>query len=74
MTNESIRFKIEAQGWKLLEIPIKKMIPNTNEKTVSSWKIVASKGDRSVEIYGKTIDEALINIATLLGIIKREIK
>jgi hypothetical protein len=69
--NESIRARINAQGWKLLEIPIKKNDPNNNKRIVVRWKIVASKGEKSLEVGGSTIDEAMKNIGMALGVINK---
>lgn len=72
MDNEAIRARISAQGWKLLEIPIKKNDPVNNQRIIARWKIVASKGEKSLEVGGNTIDEALKNIGVTLGVINRE--
>lgn len=68
--NETIRARISTQGWKLLEIPIKKN--NNNQTIVARWKIIASKEGKSIEVGGQTIEEALINIGKSLGVIARE--
>lgn len=70
--NEAIRTRIKTQGWNLLEIPIQKKDPNSNHRTISRWKIVASKGERSIEVGGETINEALKNIGVCLGVIAKE--
>lgn len=70
--NEAIRGRIQAQGWRLLEIPIKKNTPNKDERVVARWKIVASRGEKSIEVGGATIEEALANIGKTLGVITRE--
>lgn len=70
--NNSIRARLSAQGWKLLEIPIKKHDPFNSQRIVVSWKIVASRGEKSLEVGGGTIDEALRNIGVALGVITRD--
>lgn len=72
MCNESIRSRIKSQGWKLLEIPIKQRDKKTKELFVSSWKIIATKNQRSIEVGGKNIGEALNNIGKTLGVISKD--
>jgi hypothetical protein len=61
----SIRARLKGQGWRLVELPIRK------EQTVQQWKVIAVRGDQSVEMYGKTIDEAVSAIGKNLGVIPR---
>lgn len=68
MDNNAIRARIGAQGWKLLELPIRKSGPTGQ---VARWKITAVKGERSIEVGGTTIDEALRNIGVSLGVIPK---
>jgi hypothetical protein len=59
-------------GWKLLEIPVKRNHPDVNERKILMWKLVASKGWRSFEVSGLTIDEAMRNMGMILGVISKE--
>jgi hypothetical protein len=70
--NDSIRARIMAQGWKLLEIPIKRKDPKTGNTLVARWKIVATKGQKSLEVGGIDINEALRNIGLTLGVISKD--
>lgn len=72
MDNDAIRARIKAQGWNLLEVPIKRNTPNKNERVVARWKVVASRGEKSLEVGGTTIDEALRNVGQTLGVITKE--
>lgn len=69
---QSIRNRIAVQGWKLREIPIKKSNPDPDKRTILQWKIIAFKGERSIEVGGKTIDEAMSNIGKTLGVISKD--
>lgn len=69
---ETIRVRINKQGWILKEIPIKRNVPDSQVKQVALWKIVAYKGQRSIETSGKTIDDAIKNIGMTLGVIPRQ--
>ncbi len=69
--NDSIRARLKAQGWNLLEIPIRKRNPDSGELQISRWKIVATKGERSYEVGGPTIDEALTSVGISLGVISK---
>lgn len=70
--NNAIRARLNAQGWKLLEIPIKKRDPKTKITQVLKWKVIATRVTKSVEVSGDTIDDALKNIGRMLGVISKE--
>lgn len=70
--NEAIRARIKTQGWNLLEVPIKKRDPKTGNALVARWKIVATRGTKSLEVGGSDIDEALKNIGMVLGVISKD--
>lgn len=71
MDSNAIRARINAQGWKLLEVPITKAGANKDERHIARWKVVAMRGDRSLEVGGATIDEALRTIGMTLGVIAK---
>ncbi len=56
----------------MLEVPVKRNHPDPAQRTVLRWKIVATKGEQSLETSGVTIDDALKNIGLSLGVIARE--
>jgi hypothetical protein len=68
---EAIRARINTLGWKLREIPIKKSNPDPALRTILQWKIVAVKGEKSIEVAGPNIDEAMKTIGKTLGVIPR---
>lgn len=72
MDIDSIRARLKSQGWKLLEVPIKRSSPTSQEKVVAYWKVVAVRGDRSLEMGGETIEDALGKIGVTLGVIAKE--
>lgn len=72
MDTQAIRTRITTLGWRLREIPIKRNHPDVNERKVIQWKLVAMKGDKSIEVGGPTIDEAMKTIGKTLGVIPRE--
>jgi hypothetical protein len=67
----SIRARIKTQGWSLREIPIRRTVPDSKEKQITQWKIIAFRGEKSVEISGSTIDVAIKNIGITLGVIPK---
>lgn len=67
--SQTIRTRIANQGWILREIPIKKNHPNPTERSILQWKITAIKNGKSIEVGGKTIDEALNTIGKTLGLV-----
>jgi hypothetical protein len=68
---QAIRTRIATQGWSLREIPIKKNHPDPNQRLILQWKITAVRNGRSIEVGGKTIDEAMNAIGQTLGVIPR---
>lgn len=72
MDSNAIRARLKGLGWQLIELPIRRNHPDSNERRVTNWKVIASKGERSYEVGGKTIDEALIKIGSSLGVIAQE--
>lgn len=71
MDTSAIRTRITTLGWKLREIPIKRNHPDASQRTILQWKLVAIKGDKSIEVGGKTIDEAMKTIGQALGVIPK---
>jgi hypothetical protein len=65
VNSNSIRTRIQSLGWHLHELP------RRSGESVN-WKIVAVKGEKSVEVGGETFDEAMKNIGTSLGVIPNE--
>ena len=72
MDTQAIRNRIKTQGWQLRELPIQRTCPETQVKKVAQWKIIAFKGQKSVETSGTTIDDAIKNIGRTLGVIPKE--
>jgi hypothetical protein len=68
----SIRARLNGLGWKLMELPIRKSDPDANQRTVVQWKIIAVKGEQSIELRGPTLDEAMTNVGRTLGVIAQE--
>lgn len=62
ITVDQIRDKIKYSGWKLLEMPIR------NGDSVSGWKIVAAKGEKSITIEGTTLLLAMQRTGQYLGV------
>ena len=66
-TTEELRDKIKKSGWLLKELPIRTGGPTSGQ--VRSWKMIAIKGDRSLTLEGKTIDNAIESVCKTLGLI-----
>lgn len=62
----TIRERLQGLGWKLLEIPVRR------QDKIIRWKIVASRGEQSVETTGLDIDEAMKSVGVTLGVIPRD--
>ena len=72
MDTETIRTRISVQGWKLREIPIRKSSPDPAKRLIVQWRITAFKGEKSLEVSGPTIDDAIKTIGQTLGVIPRQ--
>lgn len=72
MDTSAIRTRITTQGWRLLEVPVKRSHPDPTQRVITRWKIVASRGNRSLEVGGATLDEAMRNVGQMLGVIPKE--
>jgi len=68
---QSIRNRIESLGWKVREIPVRKSSSNPEERQVVSFRLIAGRGERSIEVTGKDINEAFKTLGTTLGVIPR---
>jgi len=69
---DTIRTRIYSLGWQVKELPVKKKNRQTEQIYIERFKLIAIKNERSVEISGKTIDEAMKNLGETLGVIPRE--
>lgn len=68
---QSIRNRLQSLGWNVMEHPIRTSSPDPKQRKVVRWKLIASRGDKSFQVEGKTIDEAMNNLGTNLGVIAR---
>lgn len=69
VTSEDIRKRAQAMGFKVLELPLKRTNRQTGKLEVYGYSVIASKGEISCHVQGKTIDEALMNMAYVLGLV-----
>lgn len=67
----SIRTRLNGLGWTTKELPIRRTDRDTKEKTVIMYKIVAYRGEQSLEATGQSLDEAMSTIGVQLGVIPR---
>ena len=72
MDSSAIRARINGVGWSLKELPIVRNNPTTNQKQILQWKLIAFKGERSIEITGATLDDAMKSIGKALGVISQK--
>jgi hypothetical protein len=71
VTTEQIRARLNGLGWNVLERPVCHAHPDPAKRSISQWKLMASKGERSCEVAGTTLDEAMQNLGKILGVIPR---
>mgnify|MGYP000973184407 CR=1 FL=1 len=64
VTMEDIRIRLQSLGWHIREIPIK------SGSTIASWRIIASRGDKSISLDGTTLSESLNRIGLMLGVVR----
>ena len=67
----SIKARINGLGWQIREIPVKRSSPNASERSILHYKIIVCKGERSLEVTGKSLNEAIETIGAQLGVIPR---
>lgn len=72
MDTNAIRDRLKGLGYSLLEIPVRHSDPDPSKRTISRWKVVASKPNQSCEVSGQTLDEAIRNVGLTLGVIPKE--
>ena len=65
MDQNTIRQRLDKQGWKLRELPIR------SGDTVARWKLIAVKYDKSYEVTEPTLQGALESMGKMLGVIAR---
>lgn len=63
MDIETIRTRLKTQGWKIREIPIRK------QDTIVRWKLIATKGEKSYDVGGTTLQDAMEMLGKTLGAI-----
>lgn len=68
---QSIRNRIGSLGWQVREIPVRKSSSNPDERQVVSFRLIAGRGERSIEVTGKDINEAFKTLGMTLGVIPR---
>jgi hypothetical protein len=66
-TIEYLRDRILKSGWNLRELPIR--TGGSDSAEIRAWKMIAVKGDRSVQLEGKTLEIAIESICKTLGLI-----
>lgn len=64
VTVEEIRTRIQKAGWHLSERPVR------NGSEISSWKLIAQKGERSFTVESTTLLLVMQNMGRLLGVWK----
>lgn len=57
---ELLRHRIIGVGWRLQELPIR--------SGLRGYRVVASKGERTISAEGKTLHESLKNLGKVLGV------
>jgi len=69
MDADVIRTRLANLGWNVKELPIREKFAGSGAHKVIMWKLVAIKGDRSFEVAGKTLPEAMTNLGRSLGVV-----
>ena len=64
-----IRTRLQNLGWNVKELPIREKFAGGGAHKVIMWKLVAIKGDKSFEVAGKTLPEAMTNLGRSLGVV-----
>jgi hypothetical protein len=72
MNAEKIKLRITNLGWQVREIPVRSKHAGAGPHEITSWKLVAAKGEKSFNISGKTLDESFILLGQTLGVISNK--
>lgn len=70
--SQSIINRISAQGWKIVEFPIRKSDPDPDKRIIALWKFTVFRNNTSMEVTGSTRDEAIGNLGKTLGVIPKD--
>jgi hypothetical protein len=68
LTTDDLRTRLQKQGWTIRELPVKS--GGAANPTILSYKLIALKGDKSVTIGGKDLNDAFTNLSRTLGTIR----
>lgn len=63
LDSDKIKLRLHNLGWVVREIPVRK------QQTIAAWRLIAMRGDKSVDVSGKTIDESFNILGKTLGVI-----
>jgi len=66
---QTIRVRLETQGWTIRELPVRNSDPDPKLRKVVRWKLVAQRGSNSCQVEGITLDEAMTTLGSTLGVI-----
>lgn len=66
-TIDQLRERANKSGWTIRELPIR--TGGSGNAEIRAWKMIAIKGDRSLTLEGKTLEQGLENVCKALGLI-----
>ena len=65
----TIRTRLSHLGWAVKELPIRSKHAGAGAHEIIMWKLIAIKGERSLEISGRSLDEAMTSLGKSMGVI-----
>lgn len=71
---DKIKVRLTSLGWTIKELPIRQKHVEDKSHEITSWKLIAIRGEKSFDISGKTLDEAFNTLGQSLGVIPRKMK
>ena len=63
---DQVRSKINQMGWSLRELPVKS--GGVNNVRISKWKLIAYRGDKSIQAENTDLHAAMMQMAKTLNI------
>jgi len=69
MNAEKIRSRLTNLGWQVREIPVRSKHAGAGPHDISSWKLIAAKGEKHFNVSGQTLDESFRLLGQTLGVI-----
>jgi hypothetical protein len=66
---EDIEARLACIGWKTRQLPVSG--GGLSDRKIIRWKVIGFKGDKTIQVEGKTLEEAMNNLGRILGLVPK---